>query len=202
MHKYSYEKLLKLITDEIPLKPSTPTFGITFIGPPGVGKTTVAKLISKKTGIFITSNDRIRREFEKLGINAEEEQDLVASIAKDRSEYMLKNKINMIIDATMTYYYNSIKSNFDKYNSKIFFVELKCPENVILKRIDDRAKSFGEDNENYSRAGRDSYFKYLEKLPLSNFPKEEIFFSIDTNGDIEAQVDELVLKIYREIESL
>lgn len=202
MMAHSYEELLKLIIDEIPLKTSTPTFGITFIGPPGVGKTTVANLISKKTGIYITANDKIRRKFEELGIDVKKEQDLIASIAKDRSEYMLKNRTNMIIDATMTYYYDSVKSNFAKYNSKIFFVELKCPEDVILKRIDDRSKSFGEDKENHSRVGREAYYEYLQKLSSSNFPKEEIFFSIDTSKDIESQVDELISKIYKEIEYL
>ena len=46
----NYEEILRAITSEMPLKKEKVVYGITFLAPPGSGKTTVAKIISEITG--------------------------------------------------------------------------------------------------------------------------------------------------------
>jgi hypothetical protein len=44
---YEYKDLLKKVIEEIPMRKETKPFGITFIAGPGMGKSTVAEMISK-----------------------------------------------------------------------------------------------------------------------------------------------------------
>ena len=49
---HSYEELLEMVVRDIPINKSKMVYGITFIGLPGVGKSTVANRLSKKTGFI------------------------------------------------------------------------------------------------------------------------------------------------------
>jgi adenylate kinase family enzyme len=194
----NYEELLKIVISDIPINPQEKPFGITFIAPPGIGKTTVSKILSKKTGIYITANDKIRRIVEKYGIDPEENHKLVEKLANDRTVYMLENRTNMIIDANMQFFWESAQNNFKKYDANLYFVKLECEEKEIIKRITEREKNFGKDPENYSRAPVELYYKYKEKLKTSTFPESLVFYTIDMNQSqekIEAEIDKLIEKL-------
>lgn len=199
---YEYKDLLQKVIEDIPKKNETKPFGITFIAAPGMGKSTVAEIISKKMDIYITANDKIRRILETLGIDPEEHAKMVTELANDRTVYMLENNMSMIIDANMEFFWQLAYNNFKKYNAKLYFIKLDCEEAIILKRIEERKKKFESDNpENYSRADKNDYVKYLERKKESTFPSELIFHTINTNAtidEIEKEIDILINKIREE----
>lgn len=192
-----YNKLFDMVVSDIPLKPEPACFGITFIAPPGAGKSTIANIISQKTGLYITANDKIRRLVESVGIdpNEPENRRLVEQLANDRTVYMLKNKTSMIIDANMQFFYESAMNNFKNHDARLFFVKIDCPEEEILKRIESRAANFDKKPENFSRAVAADYYKYLERTKTSTFTDDLVLFTIDSSKsleNIEKQVDELI----------
>lgn len=194
--KHSYEELLELVVRDIPIIKQEKVYGIAFIGLPGVGKTTVANKLSEKMGLYITANDKIRRLLEGLGYDVEHEyRTLVESLANDRTKYMLKNGVSMIIDANMNGFYEMALNNFYEYDAKLFFIKLECSEEVILDRIDKRLVN--KELNNYSKAGRESYFANKEKFKLKPFPEKLIFATINTEDNIDSQIDEVVDRLLK-----
>ena len=194
---YSYEKIFKKLIEEIPLKPSDNVYGITFIAGPGFGKTTVAKIISKKLGLYITANDKIRRLYNELGFDDTVYEDDIKRMANDRTIYLLDNKTSHIIDANMEFFWEMALNNYNNHNAKLFFIELSCAEEEVLRRIGVRKDNFGK-NDNLSRATEVDYYNYLEKKKTKGIPKNKIFFTIHTDtsvDEIEKQVDILIEKI-------
>lgn len=197
-----YKKLFDLVISDIPITNEEKVFAITFIAPPGTGKSTVSKILSKKLNVYVTANDKIRRIVEKLGINPDENKRLVEQLANDRTVYMLENKTSMIIDANMQFFWENACQNFKNYNAKLYFVKLQCDDDKIIERIKERSKNFGQSKENYSRAGVEEFYKYKEKAKQSNFPEDLIFYTIDASKSldkIEEQIEELVNKIGGEL---
>ena len=196
MNEYSYESMFEKVKQEIPIKKSDKVYGVTFIGGPCFGKTYVANILAKKTGLYITANDRIRRIYDESGFNNIEYEADIKKMANDRTVYLLENRTSHIIDANMEFFWEMAENNFKNYNAKLYFVELKCDEEEVIRRINAREKEFGKDPNNHSRATIDDYYIYLERKKNKGIPQEKIFFTINTDSDnIEEQVDELIRRI-------
>lgn len=194
----TFEELFEKVIQDIPIKSEENVYGITFFASPGAGKSTIAKLLSEKLGVYITANDKIRRISEQFGIDVNENRKMIEQIANDRTVYMLKNKTSMIIDANMQFFWQSALDNFNSYGAKLYFIKVECDEETIINRIQQRALNFNTNKENFSRALVEDYYKYKEKSLTTPIPEEKVFFTINTGGsmdDIEKQVDELVSKL-------
>lgn len=172
----NYKNLLNMVIKDIPITNDEFVIGISFVGAPGIGKSTLANILSNKLNIYVTANDKIRRILDSIGIDADSNQPLVERLAYDRSRYMLENNTSMIIDANCLTAYRAVEDNFSVFNAPCLFIKLDCDEDEILRRIDEREKKFGIDQNNYSRATRKDYYDYLERLKKNPFPKEKIFF--------------------------
>ena len=193
-----YNELFNLVVKDIPLTNEENVFGITFFAPPGAGKSTVSKILSEKTGLYVTANDKIRRIAEDFGIDVNENRQMIEQIANDRTVYMLRNKTSMIIDANMQFFWQMAMDNFKNNGAKHYFVKIDCDEETIINRIKERALNFETNKENYSRAIVDDFYKYKEKSINKPIPEELVFFTIKTNttiNEIEKQIDLLVEKI-------
>ena len=198
MKEYSYELIFEKLKEEIPIKRSDSVYGISFVAGPGTGKSYVANIISKKTGLYITANDRIRRLYDELGFNNLEYESDIKRMSNDRTKYLLENRTSHIIDANMEFFWEMAENNFNNYDAKLYLVELVCPEEEILRRIEKRSKEIENQKDNQSRAGIEDYYSYLEKKKNKVIPREKIFFSIDVNvsdKELEEQIDELLRKI-------
>ena len=108
---------------------------------------------------------------------------------------MIENNTSMIIDANCLTVYKAVEENFGRFNAPCFFIKFECNEEEILRRLDEREKTFGLDENNYSRATRKDYYRYLERLDRNPFPKDKIFYTINTEDDLDIQTDLLVSKI-------
>ena len=198
MKEYSYDLILEKLISKIKIKESNPIIGITFIAGPGFGKPTVSKILSKKLGIDVMANDKIRRLYDELGFNNEEYEPDIKKMAYDRTVYLLQNKTSHIVDANIEFHWEMAIDNYEKYNAKLLFIELTCSEEEILRRIEKRKKTFGQ-TDNYSRATEIDYYKYLELKKQKQIPREKIFYTINTEKDIEKQIDSLIEKIKKEL---
>ena len=81
---------------------------------------------------------------------------------------------------------------------KLFFIKLECPEEVILNRIAKRLNNC--DLNNYSNADKDVYFVNKERYELMPFPDELVFATINTEDDIDNQIDKIVNKLIKIID--
>ena len=122
-------------------------------------------------------------------------------MANDRTIYLLQNKTSHIIDANIEFFYDMALDNYNSHNAILLFVELKCNEEEVKRRIENRTKAFSK-NDNQSRATIEDYYKYLEKKKKKTIPRELIFYTINTDSsieEIEKQVDSLIDKITHQL---
>ncbi len=188
MHKLN-KKYLQQIKKEARSRRSKKLFVIGFIGVTGVGKSYVAKLISNKLNLYIASNDKIRRFLNDEGIEGvNPQQNLLQEIAESSSKYLFENQISHIIDADLLKFYKVAKKNANKYGAKFFLIRLYCPERIILDRLKKRKK----DDDNFSHAGEEIYFVRKQLHKDTNISKEDIFFEINTEKDVEKQVYDFI----------
>jgi len=191
-----YQKLSEKVIADVILYPQEQFFGISFIGPPGVGKSTVSKMLSEKLNIYVSINDQIRRVLASEGIDPFQNQTLVEKLAYDRTSYLLENHCSVIIDANVLTAYPAVISNFSRFFTECLFLKLECSEEEILRRLDFRETLFDKDNSVFSRATKKDYYKYLDRYHQNPFPADKVFFTINTELDLEPQIDQLIEKIY------
>ncbi len=173
-------------------------FILGFIGLNGVGKSYVAEKIADQLGLYIASNDSIRRFLNKKGFDgASPAQHLVQEIAERSTNYLFENNISHIIDADLIEFHKTARINANKYGAKLFLIKLVCPEEIILDRLNRRSKET-EINPalNLSRVGAERYFERKRLHKSLELP--EIFFSIDTSQEIDSQIEDLVNSLIKE----
>ena len=105
------------------------------------------------------------------------------------------------MDANMEFYWEMSVDNFEKYDANLYFIEITCSEETVLKRIKSRQKSFSNESDNLSRAKIEDYYIYLERKSKKEFPKERVFYTINSDTTLEEiynQVNVLVNKIKKE----
>lgn len=73
---------------------------ILFCGLPGVGKTTLAASVAKKTGATILSSDKIRKELIRYPTYASVEGRLIYDVLMLMTKYLSAAGIDCILDAT------------------------------------------------------------------------------------------------------
>jgi predicted kinase len=173
-------------------------FAIGFIGLNGVGKSFLAKKIAEKTGLYIASNDNIRRFLNQEGIEgASPNQNLLQKIAETSGDYVYKNKISHVIDADLVKFQEKAGKIAEQNNAKLFLIRLVCPEKIIIERLSRRQQEISHDpDSNNSRVDMEEYFK--RKKIHEAMSTEKIFFEIDTSSDFDQQLETLIKKLKQE----
>lgn len=191
------DELVKEFIESMGVIPSDAkkAFSLGFIGPVGVGKSFVAKKLSSRLGICVTGGDQIRKFLHKKGIREKDRvEDLVLEIGSEVSRYLYSKKIDHIVDTDLIKFHRMVTKNAETYNAKNFFIQLVCPEDIILKRIEKRKNDVGKAlSGNLSRAGKSEYFKRKKLHESLEIP--QIFYTVDTSGDIDLQLDKLIHKL-------
>ncbi len=197
---FNEEQLVEDFLMTIPIVESkTKTlFLISFVGLPGCGKSFIAKKISEKLNLYVYINDAAKRFLNNLGFEGEcPAPHIIGNISEESCRYLLKNKVSHIIDADLIIYHDNIKQIAESFGAKLYIIEIICPEEIILERIEKRQQDIKLNRENnFSRATTKEYFarKKLHNL----LPKPEFFFSIDTSVDMDGQIDNLIFKLKQE----
>lgn len=194
--KYSEDELIEkyLATLHVEASNTKELFLLGFIGVIGSGKSYLAKKLSDKLSLFVASNDQIRRFLDDLKLDwSSPMQPTLQKIAEARTHYLFRNRVSHIQDADMIQFSDLVKENAARYGAKVFFINVVCPEEVILKRLERREVDLKNNPESsVSKSGVEQYFK--RKLVRDNYQLPEIFFTIETsnNNDIDDQVNLLI----------
>lgn len=192
-----FEKFIKTIN--IPAQNTKQLFSIGLIGLTGSGKSTVAKMIGEKLNLFVGSNDSIRRFLNDEGFPGENpNQEMLQKIAEKASEFLYENKISHIIDADLIKFHENAKENAQNHKAKFYLIFVKCPEEIIFKRLEERnEKILQNPASNLSRVGKEEYLKRKKLHDELGLP-EDIFFTIDNSENLSKQVDDLAAKLIEE----
>ena len=119
---------------------------ILFCGLPGVGKTTLAASVAKKTGATILSSDKIRKELIRYPTYASVEGRLIYDVLMLMTKYLNAAGIDCILDAT----FNRERSRKEVENRlrlnkvQLYVIECTCPEDVVFERLRNRKNDFSD----------------------------------------------------------
>lgn len=149
------------------------------IGLPGVGKSTVARLIAEKSGAVIINSDIIRRELfpEKRDYSPQETQAVIRETDR-RVQTLLKEGKSVILDALFTKqrprnYYRQLAGNTGT-NFTILFVTAN--DEAVKERLELRAQK-GDPSE--------ATFEYYLNRKAKFVPIKGEHVTIDNSGDFE-----------------
>ena len=183
-------------------------FAIGFIGKIGVGKSTISQEIAKRFGLFVASNDAIRRFLNSEGIaGVSPDQELVQRIAEESTRFLFDKKISHVIDADLIKFYDVVKNKMESYGAKFYLIHLVCPEEIILRHLKERDQKIEEliKFDGISDMGKvgnslSSTEDYLRSAKLhKEIPMPVNFFmTINTSLPVEPQLDELRNRLQRE----
>lgn len=174
---------------------------IIVMGLPGVGKSTVGKIISKKMNVVFFDTDDIKHKLVPKLLGKEVYKERIKKqlihpyhVRKRVYEQMcieveklLKENKDVIVEAT--FYTKELRGMVYKLakflKAKLYIVEVVCPDKIVKKRI---VKRFRE-------TGHPARIGIYEGIKNIWEPIEEEHFVIDTGKDIDEQVDKFLKQI-------
>ena len=164
-----------------------PPIIIIFSGAPGMGKSTISKILEDKLSGIRISSDEIRMLFREIGINPQKiinetnhsyiEEQLIFTI--DKLNKTSKNKL-LILDMSCDRTYNIIKNIAENYKYPIFTIRLNLSLEETKQRIIDRGiKS-------------DNFLKFIDKWydDYINFDEKQCDYFLD----MSVMIDELPIE--------
>jgi len=159
---------------------------IAICGLPGSGKSTIADILSKKIKAVVLRTDEIRRKLIEKPSYTESEKELVYKVMFIIAEYLLKQGIPCILDATFNREERrrEVVKLAEKINVPFIFVECVCNEEIIRERL----KAGG-------RFSSDANWDVYLKLKREFEPIMENHIVIDTSGEVEETVNGLIEKL-------
>lgn len=174
-------------------------FSIGLVGLTGSGKSTVAAAIGRKIGLYIGSNDSIRRFLNEEGFEGESpNQELLQKIAERASVYLYQNKISHIIDADLIKFHQTARKNAEKNGADFLLISVILSEEIILARLQKRNEEIKKNpNSNLSRVGSKEYFRRKELHEELGLP-QDIYFTFDNSQELNPQLDIFIEKLKKD----
>jgi predicted kinase len=162
---------------------------ILICGLPATGKSTVARRLAKAMGAEVLRTDIVRRELIKNPAYTEEEKNLIYKANFLIADYLIKNDIIVIIDGTFyrDKHRRQAREIAKRRGKRFFLVETKCPEDIVLKRLEKRRRNLRSPSD----ADKEVYFK------IKNLFEEikEDHIVIDTGWNIKDSIKDVIKKI-------
>jgi len=185
------EDLIKNFLLKFPIVKSNKTtlYVILIDGYTGMGKSTVAKCISKFDGSVILNNDEVRYFLNDYKNNN------YKLLQEYRLKKLLENNNSCVIDSCFCHNYKSKLELYKKLGIKYYIIRLECSDEVVKKRLEERTINNG----NYSIANYDDYLWMKDNV--ERVPMNLIDFVINTEENIDEQVIDFLTK-YNLIKSI
>jgi cytidylate kinase len=184
-----------LTTIPIREEPERGLFVIAMVGLPGSGKSTVAREISRRLNVYIASNDKIRRFLNDEGYpGVSPIQEVLQFIAESQTDYLLDHHVSHIIDNDLIKFVDAVRSKIARYRGRMYLINVVCPEDVNLKRLDDRLQKVSGGLEGgHSRAGEEEYRRRKEVHMTVQKPTFD--FVVYSDQDLASQIDDITRQL-------
>ena len=147
----------------------------------GQGKSYVSKKISEFDNSIILNNDEVRNWLNDYS----DKSNIKNELQRYRLELLLKNGNSCIMDSCFSHNWKDKKDYYDELGYKYYIIRLICDDEIVKKRLDNRA-------DNYSIANYDDYLWMKENV--SKVDDELIDYVINTENDVEMQIKEFLKK--------
>ena len=110
---------------------------IVISGLPGTGKSTIADILSEKIRAPVLRTDEIRKKLIEKPTYSEDERELVYRVMFIVAEYLVKQGVPCILDATFNKEERRRKvvELAERNNVPIYFIECICDEEVVKERL-------------------------------------------------------------------
>lgn len=191
------EQLLKEYLKQLDLKShnTKQPFVMAMVGLVGSGKSTFAKELASKTGLYVDSNDVIRRFLNQKGyVGDAPVQETLQFIGQGVGNYLRKHNVSLIIDADVMKFYEMAQKNATKDAMKFYLVSIECADAIIRSRIIARTKQLARNKkENHSRADIAEYEK--RKAIHDATLKPAFDFVVHTDKPLEPQIKKICAKL-------
>lgn len=175
----------KFINDfPIPIGNKTTPYIILFDAFTGQGKSYVSEIISKLDNSIILNNDEVRNWLNDYS----DKSNLRNELQRYRLELLLENNNSCIMDSCFCHNWKDKKDYYDRLGYKYYIIRLKCSDEVVEKRLEERIKN----NDNYSDANYNDYL--WMKSNVAHVDNNLVDYVIDTEKNVEFQVKDFLSK--------
>lgn len=150
----------------------------------GMGKSTVAKIISKYDNSIILNNDEVRNFLNDY----DDKSNLKDNLQKYRLQKLLENNNSCIQDSCFCHNYKDKIKYYDSLGYKYYIIRIDCSEDIVKSRLQER--TINEDN--FSKGDFNDYL--WMKNNVKRVPLDLVSYTINTEEDVEKQVLEFLQK--------
>ena len=107
-----------------------------FIGYPGAGKTSIAKVIAEHTNAFHIWADVERHKLFKQPTHSQQESEILYQKLNNATEYLLAHRRSVIFDTTFNHKFDrdKLRAIAKKYHAKVVLIWVTTPLNIARQR--------------------------------------------------------------------
>ena len=161
---------------------------VIMVGPPGTGKSHLARLLAERVPIRIVETDEIRRRIAPQPTYSREESGRVYRLAHREIARLLRVGENVVFDATNLYERGrrTLYRIAERTGARLLIVRTVAPDQVVKERLSRR--KLGVEPMDRSEAGWEVYCRMKAEYEEIKMPH----LVVDTSQDLEPAMDRIV----------
>lgn len=177
--------------DQQPSSPSGPPTLVIMVGPPGTGKSFLARQLVRHVPLEIVETDEIRRQLTPNRTYSREENRRVFQRAHREIDRLLRKGHSVLFDATNIRRRGrrALYRIAESVGARLLIVRTMAPDQVVAERL--RERSAGRVAEDRSEAGWEVYVRMKAEYQEIERPH----LVVDTSRDLEPAIQEIVRSI-------